>query len=149
MLPDCSCLDYTLTMPNRGGPEEVEVVSFRVPKDVLERFDRIAEVERRSRASMIRAMMEGADKVVTSSTRYLEWLVQTMADLELKYPNSPQLEFRRGQLHATKAMLSSFLGERVKDMALDHVRKATGLPIPHIISLDIDGNRYGFDSDAG
>ena len=129
--------------------EDVDVVSFRVPKDVLEQFDRIAEIERCSRASMIRAMMERADKMVTTTTRYLEWLVKTMEELEAKYPNSPQLEFRRGQLHATKSMLSSFLGERLKDHTLNEVRRNTGLPIPHVISLDPDGNRYGFDSDAG
>jgi hypothetical protein len=147
MLTEHSFYVYNLTMATKA--EDVDVVSVRIPKDVLEQFDRIAEIERRSRASMIRTMMERADKIVTTTTRYLEWLVKTMEDLEAKYPNSPQLEFRRGQLHATKSMLSSFLGERLKDHTLNEVRKNTGLPIPHVISLDLDGNRYGFDSDAG
>jgi hypothetical protein len=134
-------------MPPKTG--DIDVVSFRVPKDVLEQFDRIAEIERCSRASMIRTMMERADKIVTTTTHYLEWLVKRMEELEAKYPDSPQLEFRRGQLHATKLMLSSFLGERLKDHTLNEVRKNTGLPIPHVISLDPAGNRCGFDSDAG
>jgi hypothetical protein len=129
--------------------EDVEVVSFRVPKDVLKQFDRIAEMERRPRASMIRAMMESSVNAVTIMTRNLEWQVKIMADLEAKYPDSPQLEYRRGQLHSTKALLSIFLGERTKDHLLQKVREKTGLPIPHIISLDRDGNRYGWDSDAG
>jgi hypothetical protein len=129
--------------------QDVEVVSFRVPKDVLEQFDRVAEIGRCSRASMIRAMMERSANAVMIMTRSLEWQVNIMADLEAKYPDSPQLEYRRGQLHATKAMLSSFLGERTKDYVLQKVRENTGLPIPHSIALDPDGNRYGLDSDAG
>ena len=128
--------------------EDVEVVSFRVPKDILEQFDRIAEMERRPRASMIRAMMESSVNAVTIMTRSLEWQVKRMADLEAK-PDSPELEYRRGQLHATKSLLKTFLGERTKDHILQKVRKKTGLPIPHIIPLDLDGNRYGLDCDAG
>jgi predicted transcriptional regulator len=142
-----SCFNYDLTMPPKS--EDVEVVSFRVPKDVLEQFDRVAEMERRPRASMIRSMMESSVNAVTMMTRNLEWQVKIMADLEEKYPDSPQLEYRRGQLHATKALLSTFLGERTKNHILQKVRRKTGLPIPHIIPLDSDGNRYGWDSDAG
>jgi predicted transcriptional regulator len=134
-------------MPPKTEP--VEVVSFRVPKDVLEKFDRIAEMERRPRAGMLRAIIENSINAVTIVTRNLEWQVKMMADLEQKYPDSPQLEYRRGQLHATKALLAVFFGERTKDQILQTVRKTTGLPIPHIVPLDPDGNRYGWDSDAG
>ena len=72
-----------------------------------------------------------------------------MHDLEADYPDSPQLEYRRGQLHATKALLATFFGERTKDQILQMVREKTGLPIPHIVPLGPDGKRYGFDSDAG
>jgi predicted transcriptional regulator len=133
----------------RSKSEDIEVISFRVPKDVLEKFDRIAEMERRPRAAMIRTMLENSVNVITIVTRNLEWQVKTMAELEEQYPNSPQLEYRRGQLHATKALLATFFGERIKDLILEKVRKATGLPIPHIVPLSPDGNRYGFDSDAG
>jgi predicted transcriptional regulator len=129
--------------------EDVEVISFRVPKDVLEKFDRIAEMERRARAGMIRAMMENSINAITIVTRNLEWQVKMMADLEAKYPDSPQVEYRRGQLHATKALLATFFGERTKDRILQTVREKTGLPIPHIVPLDPHGNRYGWDSDAG
>jgi predicted transcriptional regulator len=129
--------------------EDVEVISFRVPRDVLEKFDRLAEMERRPRAGMIRAMMENSINAITIVTRNLEWQVKTMAELEAKSPDSPQLEYRRGQLHATKYLLATFFGERTKDLILQKVREQTGLPIPHIIPLDRDGNRHGFDSDAG
>jgi len=132
--------------PKNAG---VEVVSFRIPKDILEKFDRIAEMEHRPRAAMIRAMMENSINAVTIVARNLEWQVNMMADLEAKYPNSPQLEYRRGQLHATKALLATFFGERTKDDILQTVRENTGRPIPHIVPLDPDGNRYGWDSDAG
>ena len=98
---------------------------------------------------MLRAIMENAVNAVTILTRNIEWQVKTMADLEAKYPDSAQLEYRRGQLHATKSLLSIFVGERTKDHLLRKVRKKTGLPIPHIVPLDLDGNRYGWDSDAG
>jgi hypothetical protein len=129
--------------------DDVEVISLRIPKSVLEKFDRIAEMERRPRASMIRALMENSVNAITIVTRNLEWQVNTMDDLEKKYPDSAQLEYRRGQLHATKALLATFFGERTKDQILDLVRTKTGLPIPHIVPLDPDGKRYGFDSDAG
>jgi hypothetical protein len=134
-------------MPPKG--EDVEVVSFRVPKDVLEKFDRVAEMERRRRAGMIRALMENSVNAITIVTRNLEWQVKMMADLEARSPDSPQLEYRRGQLHATKYLLTTFFGERTKDLILQTVRERTGLPIPHIVPLDPDGNRYGWDSDAG
>jgi predicted transcriptional regulator len=129
--------------------EDVEVISFRVPKDVLNKFDRVAEMERRPRASMIRALMENSVNAMAIVARNLEWQVKMMADLEAKHPDSPQLEYRRGQLHATKALLAVFFGERTKDRTLQMVRERTGLPIPHVIALDQDGNRYGWDSDAG
>jgi predicted transcriptional regulator len=129
--------------------EDVEVISFRVPKDVLEKFDRIAEMERRPRASMLRAMMENSINAITIVSRNLEWQVKMMADLEAKYPDSPQLEYRRGQLHAMKHLLVIFFGEQTKDKILQTVREKTGLPIPHILPLGPDGERYGLDMDAG
>jgi hypothetical protein len=147
MLTIRSVFSNDLTMAPKS--EDVEVISFRVTKDVLKQFDRIAEMERRPRASMIRAMMENSINAITIVTRNLEWQVKFMAELEGKHPDSPQLEYRRGQLHATKSLLATFFGERTKDRILQSVREKTGLPIPHIIPLDPDGNRYGWDSDAG
>jgi predicted DNA-binding protein len=54
-------------MPPKTEP--VEVVSFRVPRDVLEKFDRIAEMERRPRAGMLRAIIENSINAVTIVTR--------------------------------------------------------------------------------
>ena len=88
----------------------------------------------------------GAIDVVT---RHLEWLVKNLHDEEQRDPNSPQAEYFRGQLHDTKWLLGVFCGERVRDGVLTRVRQQTQLPMPHIVPLDRDGNRYGFDSDAG
>lgn len=125
------------------------MISFRVPRDVLEKFDRLAEMERLSRVGMIRAMMENCVNATDTVTRNLECQVKMMADLAAKYPDGPRLEYERGHLHATKALLAIFVGKRTKDRTLQTVREKTGLPIPHIVPLDPDGNRYGWDSDAG
>jgi len=134
-------------MPPKKEP--IEVISFRVPRDVLEKFDRIAEMERRPRASMIRVMMENSINAITIVTRNLEWQVNVMHELEEKSPDSPQLEYRRGQLHAMKHLLAIFFGEQTKDKILQTVREKTGLPIPHILPLGPDGERFGLDMDAG
>jgi hypothetical protein len=134
-------------MPPKTEP--IEVISFRVPKDVLEQFDRVAEMERRPRANMIRVMMENSVNAIAIVTRNIEWQVKEMHELVEKYPNSTQLEYRRGQLHAMKHLLSIFFGEQTKDKILQAVREKTGLPIPHILPLGPDGERYGMDLDAG
>ena len=65
-LTNRSFLLYALVMPPKT--EAVEVISFRIPKDVLEKFDRIAKMERRPRASMIRAMIENSINAFTIVT---------------------------------------------------------------------------------
>jgi hypothetical protein len=140
LLTICSCFSYILTMPPKS--EAVEVVSFRVPRDVLDKFDRIAEMERLSRAGMIRVMMENCVNAAEVVTRNLECQVRIMPDLAARYPDGPRLEYERGHLHATKTLLSIFLGKRTKDRILQTVREKTGLPIPHTVPLDPDGNRY-------
>jgi hypothetical protein len=133
----------------KGRSDDVEVISIRVQKSTLQQFDRLARMERRSRAGMIQVTMEHSVNAITIVTRNLEWLVRTMDEFEKKYPASPQLEYRRGQLHTTKALLTTLFGERIKDGILQEIRKKTGLPIPHIVPVDPDGNRYGIDTDAG
>jgi hypothetical protein len=63
--------------------------------------------------------------------------------------DSPQTEYQRGRLHATKYAIAVVLGDRDKEAVLNAVRKRTNRPIPHIVPLARDGKRYGIDSDAG
>jgi hypothetical protein len=58
-------------------------------------------------------------------------------------------EYARGGFHAAKWMASALLGERTKDEILSEIGRATRRPIPHIVGIARDGNRYGWDSDAG
>jgi hypothetical protein len=60
---------------------------------------------------------------ITTVNRNLEWLAKRMAELEREHADSPQPEYRRGQLHAMKALLATFFGERTKDRILQKVRK--------------------------
>jgi hypothetical protein len=62
---------------------------------------------------------------------------------------APRPNYTRGGLWAAKWMTSALLGENVKDESLREIRERTRKPIPHIVALAKDGNRYGFDSDAG
>jgi hypothetical protein len=45
-------------------------------------------------------------------------------------------------------MLSAFYGKRAVRWVNQQVRQRTKLPMPHVVPLDEDGNRYGFDSES-
>jgi len=42
----------------------------------------------------------------------------------------------------------AFFGERTIRWINQQIREKTKLPIPHVVPLDRDGNRYGIDSEA-
>jgi hypothetical protein len=126
-----------------------EVISFRLDKGTLDRMDALAEQELRSRGNMVMVTLKRSTDAIVILQRHLEFLVEELHQESKRNPDSPQAEYCRGELHATKWVAALFLGERAKDGLLDAVRKKTGLPIPHIVPLASDGNRYGFDIDAG
>ena len=126
-----------------------EVISFRLNKGTLDRMDALAERELRSRGNMVMVTLKRSTDAIVVLERHLELLVKELHEESKKNPDTPQAEYLRGELHATKWVAAIFLGERAKDGLLDAVRKKTGLPIPHIVPLASDGNRYGFDMDAG
>ncbi len=136
-------------MPHMAKPELTETVSFRIDPKTLGKIDRMAEAEMRTRGNQIMVTLNRHLLAIDCATEQIEWLVKRLHEGEAKDPNSPQAEYARGMLHEAKSMLALFCGERVKDRVLDEVRRRTGLTIPHIVPLDPDGNRYGFDSDAG
>jgi hypothetical protein len=80
--------------------------------------------------------------------RVIEEIVKMLKAEEAANPDSPQAEYARGGLWGAKWMLAALLGSGAKDDVLCTVRKRVG-PIPHIVGLAADGNRYGWDSDAG
>jgi len=126
-----------------------EVVSFRISPQLLARLDKLAKSEMRSRGNMIMAQLNRSMAGIDIVTRRLEWLVSTLHEEEQRNPDSPQAEYWRGALHDTKWLLRVFCGQQVGEEVLARVRQKTRLPMPHVVGLDHDGNRYGFDSDAG
>ena len=94
-------------------------------------------------------LLDRSQKAKGVITNHLERLVKTLREEEARNPDSPQAEYWRGELHAVKWMAALFLGEHGKAEILEEIRRRTKLPIPHIVPLAADGNRYGFDSDAG
>jgi hypothetical protein len=126
-----------------------EVVSFRISPQLLARLDKLAESETRSRGNMIMVQLYRSVGGIDAVARRLESLVKVLHEEELRNPDSPQAEYWRGALHDTKWLLGVFCGERVREEVLTQVRRKTKLPIPHVVRLDQDGNRYGLDTDAG
>ena len=139
---------YTILYKMRNQ-ELSEVISFRVSQETLHRLDQLAMEEMRTRGNLIMVLINRSLAAIESVTSHIEWLVKALHEEEKRNPDSPQAEYLRGQLHSTKSLLALFCGEPVKARVLDEVRKSTKLAIPHIVPLAPDGNRYGFDSDAG
>ena len=79
----------------------------------------------------------------------LEYLVKTINEEQSKKADTPFVEYNRGMLSAMKDAIASVYGAHEKDRILDEIRERTNLPIPHIVPLYNDGNRYGFDLDEG
>jgi len=126
-----------------------EVVSFRISAQLLARLDKLAKKEMRTRGNMIMVLLNRSVSAIEVVSQHLEWLVKNLHEEEGKNPDSPQAEYLRGELHDTKWLLGVFCGEDVREEVLERVRRRTQLPMPHIVPLASDGNRYGFDSDAG
>jgi hypothetical protein len=126
-----------------------EVVSFRVSAQLLAKLDRLARNEMRSRGNMIMLQLTRSVAGIDVVTRRLESVVKILHEEEQRNPDSPQAEYWRGALHDTKWLLGVFCGQQIREEVLVRVRERTQLPMPHVVSLDHDGNRYGFDSDAG
>jgi hypothetical protein len=129
------------------GPKG-EVLNFRTERELVERLDKTAAEENRTRASLMeRILIEATD--IERPVRAIELIVRTLySEIERRGEDSVQSEYMRGQLHGAKWMLAELRGARTKDRVCQEVRKRTGRPFPHIVPLAPDGKRYGFDSDA-
>lgn len=137
------------TISHMDKEQLTEVVSFRISPQLLARLDKLAKREFRSRGNIIMVQLNRSVTGIDVVTRRLECLVKALHEEEQRDPDSPQAEYWRGALHDAKWLLGVFCGESVRDEVLMKVRQATQLPIPHVVRLDRDGNRYGLDSDAG
>ncbi len=124
------------------------VINFRAPAELVERLDGLACLDGRTRANFIVMLLERATDP-RRAQNVLEMIISSFYDGVEKLGESSMTEWKRGQLHGAKWMLHAILGERAKERALNTVRKKLRKPIPHIIPVAPDGNRYGFDADAG
>ena len=125
-----------------------EILHFRTDSELVERLDRLAADERRTRANLIEKLLADAIDLETP-IRIIELIVNMLnSEVERRGEDSVQAEYIRGQLHGAKWMLAELRGSNVKGRVCDEIRKRTGRPFPHIVPLAPDGKRYGFDSDA-
>jgi hypothetical protein len=125
-----------------------EVLNFRTDRQLVERLDKLAASERRTRASLMeRLLIDATD--MERPVRIIDLVVRMLyAEVERRGEDSVQAEYFRGQLHGAKWMLAELRGNAIKDRVCHEVRKRTGKPFPHIVPLAPDGKRYGFDLDA-
>lgn len=146
LLPSCHGL-YTISYMDKE--QLTEVVSFRMTAQLLARLDKLAKAEMRTRGNTVMVQLHRSLSGIGVVSKHLEWLVKNLHEEEGRNPDTPQAEYLRGELHDTKWLLGLFCGQHVREEVLARVRQRTGLPMPHIVPLAPDGNRYGYDVDAG
>ncbi len=98
---------------------------------------------------MIAVLLNRSVALKEAWTQKLEYLVKMINEEQSKKPDTPFVEYHRGMLSTLKDTIASVYGEHEKDRILDEIRERTNLPIPHIVPLYNDGNRYGLDLDEG
>ena len=128
-----------------GG--DTVVVSFRAPRALVSELEKIASGDQRTRANFIvRTLSQAVTLEPAIST--IEQLLPRLVELDQKSPDSIETEYCRGMMNGARWMLSAFFGKRAMRWVNQQVRQRTKLPMPHIVPLARDGNRYGFDSEA-
>jgi hypothetical protein len=85
--------------------------------------------------------------------RRAAWQIESIvrsfyAEAQRNGKDSPQSEYLRGMLSGAKSMLGGLRGQPAKEWVLGEVRKRVGKPLPSVIPLARDGNRYGWDVEA-
>lgn len=136
--------------PNkRSVPPEGDtvVVSFRAPQKLVELLDEIAQGDQRTRANFIvRTLTQAAS--LEPGIDVIERILPRLLEEHDRDPDSVQAESSRGEMRGARAMIAAFFGKRAIRWVNQQVRQKTKLPIPHVVPLDRDGNRYGIDSEA-
>jgi hypothetical protein len=125
------------------------VINFRCSAKVTELLDEAAARDNRTRSNLIDTLLLRAlDRKRISWP--LEQLVSWIQKDDAEHPQGSNWgDYCRGSLHGAKWMLETILGKGAKERALQDVREALSAPIPHCGMRDREGNRFGFDSDAG
>jgi hypothetical protein len=124
-----------------------DVINFRPAPEVLAWLEEATKRENRSRSNLINTVL-GRITARKNQSHVLQHIVKAIHEADAQ-GRKDDGNYYRGGLWGAKWMLVTLLGEGIKDRALDDVRSALGLPIPHIGPLEADGYRYGTDMDAG
>lgn len=127
--------------------DETAVVSFRAPRQLIAHLDEIAKGDQRTRANFIVRTLTHAATLEPAIVT-IEQILPRLAELAEKNPDGIQTEYYRGAMGGARSMLAAFFGKRAIRWVDQQVRQRTGLPMPTVIPLSEDGNRYGFDTEA-
>jgi hypothetical protein len=131
----------------QGGQRDTVVISFRAPQKLVMQLDEIARGDQRTRANFIVNTLTRA-VTLEPAINTIEQILPKLVELDQKAPDGIQTEYYRGLMNGARWMLSAFFGDRAMRWVNRQVKQRTHLPMPHIVALSEDGNRYGFDSEA-
>lgn len=134
-------------MPPKTSDQDTIVVSFRAPRSLVEDLDRIAQGEDRNRANFIVRTLSQAI-TLEPAIQTVEQILPSLVREHEKNPDSMHAEFWRGVMSGARWMLAEFFGKRSVHWVNQQVKRKTKLPMPHVVPMHSDGNRYGFDSEA-
>jgi hypothetical protein len=133
----------------RNNPSEKDtvVVSFRAPRSLVKDLDEIARGDDRTRANFIVRTLSHA-VTLEPAIQTIEQMLPRLVEEDKKNPDSMQAEFWRGAMAGARSMLAAFFTKRAMRWVNQKVRERTKLPIPHVVPMQEDGMRIGFDSEA-
>ena len=132
---------------NNESNTETIVVSFRLPRSIVKMIDGIASGDTRTRSNFVARTLTNA-VTLEPAIQTIEYIQKYLcADIE-RDAESKQTEYGRGQMHGAGLMLSAFFGDSARRWVKRKVCEKSGLPMPSIVPLQPDGERYCFDSEA-
>ena len=134
--------------PKRNDPDaDTVVISFRAPRSLVTALDELARGDDRTRANFIVRTISQAVSL-EPAIQTIEQILPRLVEEHEKNPNSPQAEYWRGAMGGARSVIMAFFNKRAVRWVNDRVREKTKLPMPHVVPMQADGNRYGFDSEA-
>ncbi|HET9393597.1 MAG TPA: hypothetical protein VFO29_08800 [Candidatus Rubrimentiphilum sp.] len=128
--------------------ESDQVISLRLSPEILDLVDRAAERDFRSRSNLIKTHL-ARTLDFSRPADVIRRITESFYHEQINFGMTQHLEEIRAQLAGAKWMLTTLLGEQVKEEVLNRVRHQTEKAIPSVVPLSSDGNRYGVDLDAG
>jgi hypothetical protein len=84
---------------SRSKSPKLEVLNFRTDRQLVERLDKLAAEENRTRANLMERLLSEATDM-ERAVRVVELIVRTLySEVERRGEDSVQAEYVRGQLH--------------------------------------------------